>query len=128
MATFVLGHSLWFLHAGLCGNGLLMGPIFFEGNTNGQVYLDMINDNVVPILAAKFQQFGLLFKTVLWWIQDGAPPNRRIMVRERLHELVGNRVVALNEEIEWPARSPDLTPCEIVVRQKLMNVDKIGSC
>ena len=39
-------------------------------------------------------------------------PHRRIVVRNRLHELFGNRIVALHEDIEWPPRSPDLTPCD----------------
>ena len=31
---------------------------------------------------------------------------------ERLHELFGDHIVALNHDIEWPARSPNLTPCD----------------
>jgi hypothetical protein len=31
--------SLW---AGLCGNGAFIGPIFFDGNLNGEGYLEMI--------------------------------------------------------------------------------------
>ena len=48
----------------------------------------------------------------LWWIQDGAPPHRRRIVTERLQQLFGERVVALNHQIEWPPRSPDLTPLD----------------
>ena len=48
----------------------------------------------------------------LWWAQDGAPAHRLIRVRNRLEELFGNRVIALNHRVEWPPRSPDLTPCD----------------
>jgi len=34
--------------AALCGNGSILGPHFFENNLNGQDYLDLINDEIVP--------------------------------------------------------------------------------
>ena len=49
----------------------------------------------------------------LWWVQDGASPHRVINVRDRLNEVFGNnRVVGLGHDVEWPPRSPDLTPCD----------------
>jgi len=33
--------------AGLCGNGRILGPVFFDGNVNGQAYVDMLNDIVI---------------------------------------------------------------------------------
>ena len=48
----------------------------------------------------------------LWWIQDGVPPHRRVIVMERLQQLFGERVVALNHAVEWPSRSPELTPSD----------------
>ena len=40
--------SVWI---GLCGNGELIGPFFFEGNLNGEAYLQMLNDQIVRALA-----------------------------------------------------------------------------
>ena len=38
---------------------------------------------------------------------------RVINVRDRLNEVFGNnRVVGLGHDVEWPPRSPDLTPCD----------------
>ncbi|XP_030848369.1 uncharacterized protein LOC115926899 [Strongylocentrotus purpuratus] len=48
----------------------------------------------------------------IWWIQDGAPAHRRIIVRNRLAELFNERVIATYHPVEWPPRSPDLTPCD----------------
>ena len=48
----------------------------------------------------------------LWWFQDGAPAHRLLQVRTRLREVFLDRVVALHHDVEWPARSPDLTPCD----------------
>ena len=51
---------------GLCGNGQVIGPFFFERNVNGVRYLQMLNDNVVPQLQALFdRQHGGVFRR-LW--------------------------------------------------------------
>ena len=39
---------------GLCGNGELIGPFFFEGNLNGEAYLQMLNDQIVWALAEHY--------------------------------------------------------------------------
>ena len=68
----------------------------------------MINDKIIPELRPIYgDQFGRI-----WWFQDGDPAHRPFIVRERLHELFGDHIVALNHDIEWPARSQDLTPCD----------------
>ena len=36
--------SVWI---GLCGNGEFIWPFFFEGNVNGETYLQMLNDQIV---------------------------------------------------------------------------------
>ena len=100
--------------AALGGNGLLVGPYFFDGNVNGIAYLRMLNEFVFPQLAVNFnnQYWEGLFRG-LWWAQDGAPAHRVIQVRDRLNEVFGNnRVVGLDHDVEWPPRSPDLTPCD----------------
>jgi hypothetical protein len=40
--------------AALCGNGLVLGPYFFEQNVNGIAYLRMLNEFVFPQLAEYF--------------------------------------------------------------------------
>ena len=93
---------------GLCGDGTIIGPYYFDGNVNGNEYLQMLNALVIPELALNY----LLEFNRLWWFQDGAGPHRHGDVLERLVEIFHNRFVALNHAIEWPARSPDLTPCD----------------
>ena len=46
--------------AGLCGNGLLLGPFFFENNMNGNGYLQILNEHMIPELMENFpmQQRG----------------------------------------------------------------------
>ena len=54
------------------------------------------------------QQQNGAFRRV-WYMQDGAPAHRALPVRNRLQELFGNRV---GHQIDWPARSPDLSPLD----------------
>lgn len=97
---------------GLCGNGRVIGPVIFERNITGLMYLQMLNDIVAPELERHFErQPGGIFRR-LFWVQDGAPAHRLQAVRQRLAEMFGDRVISLHHEVEWPARSPDLTPCD----------------
>ena len=97
---------------GLCGNGVVLGPFFFDANVNGQTYLRMINEQVVPQLENNFpRQENGMFR-YLWWAQDGAPAHRLGAVTDRLRELFHQRVIAMHQAVEWPPRSPDLTPCD----------------
>ena len=100
--------------AALCGNGMIFGPYFFEQNVNGIAYLRMFNEFVFPQLAERFnnQHWEGMFRG-LWWAQDGAPAHCLIAVRDRLNAVFGNnRVIGLGHNVEWPPRSPDLTPCD----------------
>ena len=95
---------------GLVGDNTIFGPYIFHGPVNGQSYLDMINNFVLPILATKYgrQRNGAIPRK--WWFQDGAPAHRSRAVTQKLTELFQNRIVALNQVHEWPPRSRDLTP------------------
>jgi len=121
-------HSREKLHVwiGLCGNGELIGPYFFNRNVNGRTYGDMLSNFVFPAVARIFQRYGPVFDG-LWWFQDGAPAHRTIAVRQSLRRKFENRIVALNHPIEWPARSPDLTPCDFFLwgylKQKVFSSD-----
>ena len=98
---------------GLCGDGSLIGPYFFEGSVNGQNYLVMLNEEIFPQLVHKFgSQFENGHFVRLWWAQDGAPAHNALETRDWLKEFFPNHVVALNHAVEWPPRSPDLTPCD----------------
>ena len=100
--------------AGLMGNWTVIGSFFFRQNIDGDDYLRLINEEVVPALqhfpryrGRRNDQFQRP-----WWLQDGAPCHRRRAVTDRLTELFGNRIIALNRAVEWPPRSPDLKPLD----------------
>ena len=93
---------------GLSGDGSLIGPHFFPNNVNGQNYLDMLNNLVIPTLSLNH----LFDFDQLWWAQDGAPAHRLGEVTRRLREIFDDRLVILGNNPEWPPRSPDLTPLD----------------
>ena len=68
--------TLW---AGFCENGEFLGAFFIDGNLNGNTYLQLIIDGIIPqlieILANQFYFDSGSFQ-VLWWTQDGAPAQR----------------------------------------------------
>ena len=57
----------------------------------------------------------------MWWCHDGALAHRSLAVQERLRELFNDRVIAINNPVEWPPRSPDLTPCDYFLWGYLKN-------
>lgn len=103
--------SVW---AGLCGNGTLLGPFFFDGNVNGQKYLEMFNTSMVPGILRNYNLMheNFVYPAGIWWAQDGAPPHIANPVRARLRAVFGEKVVSRGHQTLWPARSPDLTPCD----------------
>jgi hypothetical protein len=92
--------------AGLCGNGVILGPYFFEGNVDGVAYLQILHEYDLPLLAVHFRDHfeNGLFRD-LWWAQDGTPAHQLLEVRDRLNGVFGNdRVIVLGHNIEWPPR------------------------
>ncbi|KAF2362007.1 Protein of unknown function DUF4817 [Trinorchestia longiramus] len=87
--------SVWM---GLCGNGHGIGLYFYNDKLNGVEYLHLINNRIFPRLR---ETHGNRINRT-WWIQDGAPAHRTVAVREKLNELFGNRIIALNHRIECP--------------------------
>ena len=108
---------------GTIGDGTLLGLFFFQQNINGERYMQMINDQIVQVLDEResfWRQQNGRFRH-LWWAQDGAPPHRGRDVMARLQELFGDRIVALNQPVEWPPRSPDLTPLDFFLKAKVLS-------
>jgi len=90
-----------------CGiwNGQIIGPFFFDHTVNAENYLQMLQTQMMPIL-----QRGAILPT--WFQQDGAPPHYAILVRDWLNAQFPGHWIGRRGTIEWPARSPDLSPCD----------------
>jgi transposase len=90
------GVMVW---CGVTSDGLI-GPYFFEGSVNSMTYLQMLNEFLWP--QVKYQR--------KFFQQDGASPHYSLDVRSWLDQKFPNRWIGRRGPIEWPARSPDLSP------------------
>lgn len=90
--------------AGVCAKTII-GPYFFkEGETvDGKRYRWMLAHFVCPEMRRK----GL---NDFWFQQDGAPCHTANDTLRYLQQKFPGRVVSKNGDIDWPPRSPDLTP------------------
>ena len=98
---------------GLCGNGTVLGPFFFEENVDSAAYLHLLNEELFPQLLIAFgNQFVNGSFSRLWRAQDGAPAHTSVDVSTWMTEFFRDRIIALHHPHEWPPGSPDLTPCD----------------
>lgn len=80
----------------------LIGPFFFEEYVTADSYLQLLQTVLWP--AARHR--GKTFQ------QDGAGPHYALSVRGWLDQKFPGRWIGRRGPIEWPPRSPDLTPCD----------------
>jgi len=81
----------------------LIGPFLLNDTMNADRYLRMLEEDVWPLIR---NEQGLKF------MQDGAPPHFANRVRQWLDIHFQNKWIGRGGPIHWPARSPDLTPCD----------------
>ena len=70
-----------------------------EGIINAQKYINIIDNNLWPVIARHFPNENYIF------MDDNAPVHRARVVREYMET---NNI----NHTEWPAQSPDLNPIE----------------
>lgn len=92
---------------GIYGDHIL-GPVFYDGNLNGQRYLALLQNTV----GGWAENLPLQVLAQTWFQQDGAPPHRTNAVSEFLGNTFGDQWMGQFGPIRWPARSPDLTPLD----------------
>jgi hypothetical protein len=73
---------------------------------NAERYLVMLRDEVWPVVSTWENIDDLIF------MQDGAPPHFALVVRAWLDAQFPGRWMGRRGPHEWPARNPDLTPCD----------------
>ena len=83
----------------------IIGLYFFEETVTAESYLKMLDEWLWPQIARAWEEEKLHFLQ-----QDGAAPRYAATVREWLNEHLPEQRIGRRGAIEWPARSPDLTP------------------
>lgn len=96
---------------GILGNHII-GPIFIDGNLNGTTYFNLLEEIIDPMITDTLEHDNNLLEDQLTFQQDGAPPHYDRRVRQFLNERFPGRWIGRRGPIEWPARSPDLSPLD----------------
>lgn len=96
------GLCVW---GGISSSGVI-GPFIFQGTLDGEKYLRLLRTNVMPILKQRPDFNRVLLQ------QDGAPPHFASAVRTFLDEALPSGWIGRRGRVDWPARSPDLTPMD----------------
>lgn len=107
------GLNVW---AGLLGDRVI-GPFIYDQTLNGQRYLEFLTTGFQEYLMdVPLNRLG-----GLWFQQDGAPPHNTRAVREFLNREFPGRWIGNRGVIEWPARSPDLSPLDFFLWGTIKN-------
>ena len=78
--------------------------MFVEENINADNYLEILEKTVIPFADVQYEE--VVFQ------QDGAPAHYANKVRNLLNEKFPGTWIGRRVSIEWPARSPDLSPLD----------------
>lgn len=105
---------------GILGSHII-GPLFIPGNLTGEVYLNMLNDAIDPFITQIIEDDQNHNADRLHFQQDGAPPHYVAPVREFLDNRFPGQWIGRRGPIEWPARSPDLSPLDFFLWGHLKN-------
>ena len=100
-----IGINVW---AGIYSGGII-GPFFLMENLTGDRYLQLLEEDIIPAIIERELPVNLYLQ------QDGAPPHYNVEVRQFLNDQFPNAWIGRRGPIEWPARSPDLTPMDFSV-------------
>lgn len=84
----------------------IIGPFFIYNTLTAPQYLMLLQDLVFPSILNADGIFPSYFQ------HDGAPPHYGIGVREWLGEQLPGKWIGRRGPVEWPPRSPDLTPLD----------------
>lgn len=96
--------NMW---AGIVGERLI-GPIMLPPRLTGTVYLNFLRYTLPELL----DELPLDIRRNLWFQHDGAPAHFSHVVREHLDDRFRGRWIGRGSDVNWPARSPDLTPLD----------------
>ena len=87
------------------------GPYFFEeeeqtASVTSALYVKMLQNFLMP----KLRNLGE--NATVWFQQDGATAHTAKKSMNVLRGLFPAHLISLHGDIGWPARSPDLSPCD----------------
>ena len=84
-------------------DGRVLPPYWFEGSVNQVSYLDMLKNDVWPLIQR------VVHTRRYWFQQDGASCHVTRKVMDFLDSKFSSRLISRNSEHIWPPYSPDLS-------------------
>ena len=93
--------------AGIVGDNLL-GPYILPARLNGENYLVFLRE-VLPEL---LEDVPVALENRHWFQHDGCPAHNYRPVRAHLDQRYPGRWIGRGGPVQWPPRSPDLTPLD----------------
>lgn len=102
-------------------NSNIIGPFEIVGNLNSETYLELLINEIGPALDSVARE-----NQEVWFQQDGCPAHFGVSVRDYLNQAFPNRWIGRGGTLNWPARSPDLAPCDFFYGV-ILNVKFISS-
>lgn len=98
--------------AGVIGNQVI-GPHYLPENLNGDNYLEFLQNDLPLLLEEQYDHFNEDIRIVFQ--NDGCPAHWKLIVREYLNNVFPNSWIGRDGPIQWPPRSPDITPLDFYV-------------
>ena len=89
----------------------LNGPVILDDRMTGQNYLHFLQNE----LPKQLEDVPLATWIAMYFQHDGPPSHYTQHVMQHLNDTFPNRWIARGSTINWPRRSPDLTPLDYVV-------------
>lgn len=87
----------------------LIGPFFYQGTLNGERYLYMLQNLILPAIRELIPEGD--FPNV-WYQKDDYPAHNFGLVKHLLTATFGDHLISNGGPVPWPARSPDITPLD----------------
>jgi hypothetical protein len=110
-----LHSEMFIVWCGVASFGVI-GPYFFEDEAGTSVTVNSApyTEMLLTFLETDLQRPGVENQT-LGFQQDGATAHTTRTAKRVLNEMFPPRVISRRENIEWPARSPDLNVCDFLL-------------
>jgi hypothetical protein len=93
-------------------------PVFLDNKLTGVRYRQYLENTLQPYL----DEMTLTSRLRFYFQQDGAPPHFSIVARQWLNQWLPGRWIGRRGPVEWPPRSPDLTPLNFFLWGHLKSV------
>ena len=87
---------------------MLIGPVILDDRMTGQTYLDFL-ENEIP---KQLEDVPLATRIAMYFQHDGTTSHYTRHVMQHLNDTFPNRWIGRGSTINWPPRSPDLTPLD----------------